>query len=99
MKLDLPRGAVHRFALGRLLATPNALAALLLAETSLIDLLKRHAAGDWGDVPLRDWQENELAIEAGHRLMSSYTLTTEVRVWVITEADRAVTTLLLPDEY
>ncbi|EMH2963298.1 hypothetical protein V6G44_001990 [Burkholderia multivorans] len=99
MKLDLPRGTVQRFALGRLLATPNALAALMLADASPLDLLKRHAAGDWGDVPLHDRRENELAVKVGSRLMSSYTLLTKARVWVITEADRSATTLLLPDEY
>lgn len=99
MKLDLPRGMAQRFALGRLLATPNALAALVLADVSPIDLLKRHAAGDWGDVPLHDLRENEFAIEMGNRLMSSYMLLTKARVWVITEADRSATTLLLPDEY
>ncbi|WP_186188641.1 hypothetical protein [Burkholderia gladioli] len=99
MKLNIRSDFVSRFALGQVLATPGALSALLLARASLSGLLMRHAAGDWGDVSLHDWRENELAIELGHRLMSSYTLPTKSRIWVITEADRSVTTALLPDEY
>ncbi|WP_233829199.1 hypothetical protein [Paraburkholderia sp. ZP32-5] len=99
MKLELPQGVKPRFALGRLLATPSALAALILAEISPGDLLKRHVEGDWGDVTLHDWRENEFSVKADLRLLSSYMLKTNVRVWVITEADRSITTLLLPDEY
>jgi hypothetical protein len=99
MKLELPCGVKPRFALGRLLATPGGLAALFVAETAPGELLKRHVEGDWGDVTLHDWRENEFSVDANLRLLSSYTLETKVRVWVVTEADRSMTTLLLPDEY
>lgn len=92
MKLGIPRGMAQRFARGRLFATPGALAALSQADTSLFDLVRRHATGDWRG-PLHDRRENELAIEAGRRLMSSDTLTTRLRVWVIAEADRSADSL------
>ena len=61
-------------------------------------LLARHRAGDWGEVPPEDAAENELSVSEGFRIMSAYSVSGE-KVWVITEADRSVTTLLLPDEY
>jgi hypothetical protein len=68
-------------------------------EVSPSELLERHASGDWGDVPPEDARENEFALERGFRVMSSYPLYGGVRVWVITEADRSSTCLLLPSEY
>jgi hypothetical protein len=63
-------------------------------------LLWRHQRGDWGEVPAEDATENELSVTGGFRIMSVYVLPkTSVKVWVITEADRSVTTILLPDEY
>jgi hypothetical protein len=65
-----------------------------------IRLLARHIHGDWGDLPVEDQVENELALLTGKRLLSSYTLPGgESKVWIITEADRSVTTILLPDDY
>jgi hypothetical protein len=61
-------------------------------------LLARHASGDWGDVPPEDADENRLSIEHGFRVLSSYSVDGE-RIWIITEADRSATTLLLPEEY
>jgi hypothetical protein len=61
--------------------------------------VERHAAGDWGDVPPEDARENEHALRRGFRVMSSYPLSGGVRVWVITEADRSSTCILLPAEY
>ena len=86
------------FPLGRILATPGALEALRGAGEDPIRYLSRHAAGDWGELDAHDRRENELALEHGRRLLSSYPVG-ETRVWVITEADRSVTTLLLPSEY
>lgn len=88
-----------RFRLGRLLATPGALAALKKANSHPIALLVRHMRGDWGELAEEDWQQNEISLLAGMRLLSSYTLETGAKVWVVTEADRSVTTILLPDEY
>jgi hypothetical protein len=62
-------------------------------------LLDRHTAGDWGDVLAEDADENRLSVEHGFRIMSSYELTTGVCLWVITGADRSVTTILQPSEY
>ena len=61
--------------------------------------LVRHIAGDWGDVDEQDRSENELSLTHGFRLLSAYTLKTGTKIWIITEADRSVTTVLLPEEY
>ena len=87
------------FPLGQIVATPGALTALYKAKTLPAHVLDRHAAGDWGDVPAVDAAENALSLERGYRILSSYALETGARLWVITEADRSVTTLLLPSEY
>lgn len=86
-------------ALGRLVATPGALAAIADAGDDPLTFLRRHAAGDWGDVDEHDRQENELSLREGFRLLSAYRLQDGTRLWVITEADRSSTTLLLPEEY
>jgi hypothetical protein len=88
-----------RFELGHLVATPGALTALEEAKQHPFELLSRHVAGDWGDLDEEDKQENELSLQKGYRLLSAYLLTTGVKVWIITESDRSVTTLLLPEEY
>ena len=87
------------FPLGRVVATPGALEALQAAEQDPQGLLDRHAQGDWGDLEEADRQENQLSLEQGFRILSAYILNTEVKVWVITEADRSATTILLPEEY
>jgi hypothetical protein len=61
--------------------------------------LVRHIAGDWGDVDAHDRRENELSLVHGFRLLSAYTLNSGTKIWIITEADRSVTTVLLPKEY
>jgi hypothetical protein len=88
-----------RFPLGQLVATPGALEALLEAGDRPAGLLRRHVCGDWGDLDEHDRQENERSLKDGCRLLSAYTLTSGVRLWIITEADRSSTTLLLPEEY
>lgn len=87
------------FQLGRLVMTPGAREALEEAGQTPSELLKRHAFGDWGEVCKEDKEENELSLREGFRLLSAYKLHTGVKVWVITEADRSATTLLLPEEY
>lgn len=87
------------FPLGRLVATPGALALLRRAGEDLLPaLLERHRSGDWGDVSPEDARENEVSVRYGFRVISSYRVAGE-RLWVITEADRSATTFLLPEEY
>jgi hypothetical protein len=66
--------------------------------SSILALIKRHATGDWGDVDAEDGKANDEALKNGGRLLSAYTVK-GVKVWVITEADRSSTTLLLPQDY
>ncbi len=87
------------FQLGQVVATPGALEALLEADQPAPALLERHLYGDWGDIPAEDVQQNVAGVRQGLRLMSVYPLTSGVRVWLITEWDRSVTTLLLPQDY
>jgi len=89
-----------RFPLGCVVATPGALALLEEANVSHSSLLFRHVSGDWGDVPPEDAKENEFSVEHGFRILSSYQVGENgVRCWIITEADRSSTCLLLPSEY
>ncbi|MFN3159212.1 MAG: hypothetical protein ACE37I_07845 [Rubinisphaera brasiliensis] len=86
------------FRLGQVVSTPSALE--LLSTTNIIpfQLLSRHASGDWGDLTNEDKEANDHALEHGDRIFSSYSVGKE-KVWVITEADRSSTCLLLPEEY
>ena len=88
-----------RFALGRILATPGAINAMKEAGESPLKLLRRHVHGDWGDLHEDDLRANELATRRGMRILSAYVLSTGERVWIITEANRSATTILLPQEY
>lgn len=94
----LPRSAL-RFALGQVVATPGALAAFKESDESPLPYLARHACGDWGDVDAEDRAANERAVITGERILSAYVLGSGERLWIITEADRSVTTFLLPSEY
>lgn len=89
------------FSLGHTVATANATAALAQRgpEGLIGTVLARHVLGDWGDVPQGDAQANDQALKDGNRLMSVYTVDETLTLWVITEADRSVTTLLLPEDY
>jgi len=69
------------------------------AEQLPAEFLDRHVNGDWGDVPDADKQENEASVEQGFRVLSAYTTSAGARIWVLTDADRSVTTILLPHEY
>jgi hypothetical protein len=90
---------VIRFPLGRVVATPGALSALQKAEQLPAAFLDRHVNGDWGEVPDADKQENELSVERGFRILSAYTTSAGDKIWILTEADRSATTILLPEEY
>lgn len=88
-----------KFPLGQVLITPGALAACeATAEEPMLFVL-RHVQGDWGELSTEDVQANETALLSGLRLLSAYTLKDKTRIWIITEADRSLTTILLPQEY
>ena len=84
--------------LGWVVATPGALKLLMEARAHLFEYLARHATGDWGELCAFDRRQNEIALRDGLRVFSSYEVPAG-RVWIITEADRSVTTILLPEEY
>ena len=88
-----------RFEPGQIVATPGALDALAKAEQHPGDFLSRHLKGDWGELCKEDAAANQEALGTGLRLMSVYQTTPNKKLWIITEADRSVTTLLLPEEY
>jgi hypothetical protein len=85
-----------RFPLGQLVITRAAAGRLTPEE--IADGIGRHARGAWGDISPGDAAENELALREGFRLLSAYGRG-DRRFWVITEADRSVTTVLLPEDY
>jgi hypothetical protein len=84
------------FPLGMVVTTPGILDAVPYGV--LPTLLRRHASGDWGSMDPSDWKANDAALKHGDRLLSSYDVN-GTTVWVITEYDRSVTTVLLPEEY
>ena len=88
-----------RFPLGQIVATPGAWTAMEEADQHPGQLLLRHRSGDWGEVDAGDARANDDAVAVGERILSAYTLGTGVKIWIITESDRSVTTFLLPDEY
>lgn len=83
--------------IGRLVATPNALEHVPNSE--LLAALKRHVAHDWGEVGSEDQRANDEACRCGFRVLSVYRTTAGVRFWIITEADRSSTCVLLPKDY
>jgi hypothetical protein len=85
-----------RFPLGQLVTTRNA--AGRLPPEEIADGITRHARGDWGDISAADAVENEAALREGLRLLSAYGRG-DRRFWIITEADRSTTTVLMPDDY
>ena len=115
----LKPGNSPRFALGRVVATPGALALMHITNSNPFVLLAKHVTGDWGEIDPDDIQTNEDAVAHGLRVLSVYRLPLQAavkeggqaaqfsasldvsddRIWLITEADRSVTTLLLPEEY
>ena len=87
------------FALGHCVITVGAVDALQRANQTPDALLKRHHHGDWGELPPEDAQANVRGVQQDMRLLSAYPLSTGETIWIITEWDRSVSTLLLPDEY
>lgn len=103
-----PTPSTPRFELGNVYNTPGAQEVMQRYQINPLELIKRHVSGDWGEVCPEDAQANEDALQFGSRLLSAYLLQppsgedetlTPVKVWLITEADRSATTILLPEEY
>ena len=86
-----------KFSLGQLVATPNALDHI--PNDEILNALALHVRGDWGTLDAEDLQSNERALQFGGRLFSSYLTSQNVKFWIITESDRSVTTVLLPEDY
>jgi hypothetical protein len=92
------------FPLGRILATPGAIEALVRNETSGAAYLSRHVQGDWSECGPEDAEANRQSVEDGSRVFGVYSLPDKTKVWIITEAvdddgRRVATTILLPEEY
>lgn len=85
------------FELGTVYCTRGVMEKLFIDE--IYEAIPRHLSGDWGEVCQEDWENNNDAVELGHRILSSYTSRLGHKFWVITEADRSSTTVLLPEEY
>ena len=85
------------FRLGRIVATPNALQSI--TEDDILAGIRRHQAGDWGDLEEGHREANERALTQCGRILSAYAAANGLEFWIITEADRSVTTILLPEDY
>ena len=87
------------FPLGKTVCTPGVVELVQAGAFNPVDLLSRHHIGDWGDCGAEDAAANDQALKDGTRIFSVYQIGPDVKLWVITEADRSVTTILLPNEY
>jgi hypothetical protein len=87
------------FSLGHVVGTPGALEALAQAQQEPLEFLARHVTGEWGQLDDEDKAQNDFSVKNGLRILSAYTLQTGVKIWIISEADRSSTTILLPSEY
>ncbi len=101
-ELEKPERAERKFSLGQIVMTRGVND--LVAENTefakfALESLRRHASGDWGDLGPEDKKENELSLRRGFRLLSAYEKYPLPKIWIITEADRSVTTTLFPSEY
>ncbi len=86
-----------KFPLGQIVITSNAIS--VLTHDDILPALHRHVIGDWGELDAEDKRANELALAHGSRLLSAYRSAQDVKFWIITEADRSITTVLLPEDY
>ena len=86
-----------KFPLGSVFVTPAA--SYVVTDDEIRTSLRRHVLGDWGEVCENDREENELSLREGFRLMSIYRTRFGIKYWIITEADRDTTTVLLPEDY
>lgn len=90
-------GLLRRFPLGQVVMTPGVRDTISAPE--IMAALARHSSGDWGTLSREDWNENERSLREGLRILSCYQSTGGTRFWIISEADRASTCILLPEEY
>lgn len=88
-----------KFRTGQAVGTPAALEAIQAAGQTPQDFLHRHVRGDWGEVGKGDAAANDRAVRDGERILSVYKTKLDVTIWIVTEADRSATTILLPSEY
>ncbi len=86
-----------RVSLGEIVITPGA--ASVLSQDEIRKAILRHSRGDWGDLDLEDAQSNDLHLQQGGPIASIYRSSTGQKFYVVTESDRATTTVLLPSEY
>jgi hypothetical protein len=93
------RPTFARFPLGQTYITPGAEEALMIAGQTGIEFLRRHVSGDFGEFTNTDVDENELSLREGFRVLSIYRTAKGQRLWIVTEADRSSTTILIPSEY
>ncbi len=91
---DEPR---PKFPFGQIVSTPNALSQI--PNNEILVALARHVSGDWGTLDQHDWNTNESALQNGGRLFSVYHSNHGIKFWIITEADRSSTCVLLPEDY
>jgi len=87
------------FNLGQIAITPAAFRSIQEAGDTALPFLHRHVCGDWGDLDREDRCENDISVQNGFRILSAYHTSRGVKLWIITEADRSSTTILLPEEY
>ena len=85
------------FRLGRIVTTPNVLQSI--TQDDILTGIQRHQAGDWGSLPEEDRAANDCALARGGRILSAYQAVNGTKFWLITEADRSKTTILLPEDY
>jgi hypothetical protein len=90
---------IAKFSLGQVVATSGVIDLVKKKSLAYNTFIIRHASGDWGDICKEDKDSNDEAVENGWRIVSSYNVGPADKIWVITEYDRSVTTLLLPSEY
>ena len=98
-KLEAINESAVLFPLGKVFLTVGAREALEESGEQPFDFLNRHQTGDYGLIDEEDWQENELSVKDRFRILSAYRTEVGIKIWIITEADRSSTTLLLPEEY
>jgi hypothetical protein len=94
-----PQPSITRFASGQTYVTPGAEEALMIAGQTGIEFLRRHMSLDNGELSDEDVRKNELSLREGFRVLSAYRTAKGQKLWIITEADRSSTTILLPHEY
>ena len=85
--------------MGQIVATPLVVDIFEEADEYYLDYLERHVTGDWSEMDKEDQKENRYSVDKYLRIFSAYTLSNGVKIWIITEADRSATTILLPEEY